>query len=165
MKPLFGDLKESELLGQVKDWLVGHGYTWWRMPIGPVLHKGGSQWAKNPLKGFPDVAGILKCRPGVLWACELKTRSGRLLPEQLAWHATLDNAGAGIFLARSVEQFSEALATLETGGRVRFQGRQVTLPAAPAILPEIIYENVDREPEVGDIAAADLEDRFGNCLD
>jgi hypothetical protein len=86
--------------------MTSHGIKWWRMPIGGVMHQVGGKmvYKKNPLKGFPDIAGVLKRRDrGRFFAIELKTKTGKLSPEQIMWQIALDDAGAAVGVIRSIE--------------------------------------------------------------
>ena len=110
--------KESDILAAVRQWLEWHGYTSWRMPIGGIQQNHGNRkfMMRNPLKGFPDLAGLLKRRKGVLWACELKRPGGRVSDEQRAWHERLRLAGAEVWIAYSLPEFIEGLEEAEKAG-------------------------------------------------
>ena len=113
-RAIFGDELERELLSKAKYWLTAKGYCFERIPIGPVLHNGGKGHSRNPLKGFPDLAGFLQKRKGVLWTCELKTAKGSLSPEQIDWAKRLKAQGVGFILARSLEDLIMGLDYLES---------------------------------------------------
>jgi hypothetical protein len=83
------------------------------MPLGGVWKAGGRRIATNPLKGFPDIAGILRKRQGVFWACELKKPGGLVAPEQHTWIARLKNAGAEVWVAYSLAEFIEQIKLAE----------------------------------------------------
>ena len=85
------------------------------MPLGPVLHTQGGQvrYKKNPLKGFPDIAGILKRKKGQFFACEFKAASGRTTPEQTEWHERLRESGAVVFVVKSLEEFIEKMGEID----------------------------------------------------
>ena len=105
-------VKESDLLRTVQRWLQVKGVEWWRMPIGPVIHHLGGRafWKPSPLKGFPDLCGVLtKTHRGVLWAIELKSASGKVSPEQATWIVRLQQAGCAVTVARSVEDVAELM--------------------------------------------------------
>jgi len=94
---------ESQLQGELLRWLKRKSIEHWRMPIGPVLHAGGKTWGKNPLKGFPDIMGILKRgHPGRAWAVEIKVGRAALRPEQVDWIKRLSTAGAAVAIVRSI---------------------------------------------------------------
>lgn len=101
-------IPESQVLSDVCQWLTLEGYLWWRMPIGPVIRGGGKngvRFSKNPLKGFPDIAGILDDKTGQLFACELKRFGAKPTPEQEAWHSRLMDYGVRCFMAHSLDEF------------------------------------------------------------
>ena len=81
------------------------------MPLGGVRHAGRNK--ANPLKGFPDLFGVLKRRSGVMFAIEVKTEKGMLSPEQLTWFARLDALGCAVCVARSAEQAMSWLAAVD----------------------------------------------------
>jgi len=105
-------VKESELQAACLQWLKVRGVLHWRMSLGPILHQraGNAFWRKNPLKGFPDIAGVLKRQhPGVMFAIELKARGGRISPEQQAWIDMLNKAGAKAAVVRSMSELYEVM--------------------------------------------------------
>lgn len=105
-------VKESELQRACLDWLKAHKITAWRMPIGPVKHSRGGRdvWSKSPLKGFPDIAGVLKVKtPGRFFVIELKSAKGTLRQEQKAWILKLQAAGAAVAVVRSIEELEEKM--------------------------------------------------------
>lgn len=109
-------MKERDILAAVKDYLNAKGYCWWRMPLGPVMQNGG-KFAKNPLKGFPDLCGILKSKKGVFFACELKQKKGITSLSQGNWLEKLAAAGVYAFVARSVDEFISKLEESENDTR------------------------------------------------
>ena len=92
----------------VLQWLKRHNIEHWRMPLGPVLQHRGNQvvYTRNPLKGFPDIAGVLTRgpAPGRFWAIELKTKTGRMSREQRIWAFRLKLSGAAVAVIRSIEE-------------------------------------------------------------
>ena len=107
---------EADFQRTVLEFLRKNHVEHWRMTMGPVLKKGGT-WAQNPLKGFPDIAGVLqKKHPGKFWALELKTATGRLSLEQSAWLVRLKAAGAEAAVVTNlmeVSKFFRALGEIE----------------------------------------------------
>lgn len=96
---------EAELQRAILAWLRKQGIECWRMPLGPVLQGGGRRWAENPLKGFPDIAGVLQREQrGRFWALELKSATGRLSPEQSAWILRLKYSGAAVTVVKSLAE-------------------------------------------------------------
>jgi len=112
-------VKEADVLASCLSWLEANGYEHWRVNTGPVVRGGGFKSKRfmtpSPTKGFPDIAGILKKRSGIFWACEVKTDVGKLRPEQEQWIKRLKDAGAVAFVARSAEQLAALLAVAEEG--------------------------------------------------
>lgn len=109
-------MTEADLTRLVFDWLKLRSIFAWRMPIGPVIHRqvrGGrtnEHWKKSPLRGFPDIAGVLRrAHPGRLFAIELKREGGKVTPEQVAWITDLQAAGAACAVVRSLEELERAM--------------------------------------------------------
>ena len=102
--------RESDLQSAAMRFLKSYGILHWRMPVGPVVHRFGKGssvkeiWKKNPLKGFPDVAGVFtKKYPGRFFVLEFKTEKGRLTPEQEAWIDNLARAGCACGVVRKID--------------------------------------------------------------
>lgn len=110
-------MKESELLSFALQRLRQSGLVAWRVPNGPVMHStnGGQKvFKKSPIKGFPDIAGVLP--NGKFFAIELKTEKGRLSPEQLEWITRLNMSGAMAIVLRSreeIDSFIQAAAQIK----------------------------------------------------
>lgn len=107
-----GRERESELQKQVFDWLKARGIFAWRMPIGPVMRgkPGQAVYSKSPIKGFPDIAGVLQKRyRGRLFVLELKVEKREMTPEQVAWMVDLQAAGAAGALIRSLEDLERVM--------------------------------------------------------
>jgi hypothetical protein len=105
-------IPEAQILKDITQWLTLKGYLWWRMPIGPVIRGGGKngvRFSKNPLKVFPDLAGILDNKTGRFFACELKRDGCKESPEQRAWIDALNSHGAKCFISRSLDEFIEQI--------------------------------------------------------
>ena len=104
-------MKESELLSFALTCLKQSGLVYWRVPNGPVVHSiNGSQIRKkSPIKGFPDIAGVLPS--GKFFAIELKTDKGRLSPEQIDWITRLNHSGAIAVVLRSKDDIREFVAS------------------------------------------------------
>ncbi len=112
-----GRVLEADLQRAIIAWLRRSGIEYWRMPLGPVLHGGGRKWGENPLKGFPDVAGLLQReQPGRFWAIEIKSDTGRVSQEQAAWILRLKYGGAAVTVVKSlaeVEHFFRGLGEID----------------------------------------------------
>ncbi len=101
-------MKESEIQRAILDWLALSGYSAWKMPLGAMQVKGG-YFAKNPLKGFPDIFGICKYQPGRLFTIEVKTPVGKLAPMQKEWMTKLCNLGCLSIVATNVDTVRDYL--------------------------------------------------------
>lgn len=95
-------MKESEIQAQILHYLRTQQYFVWRSHTGPMLQKGGRR-VSNPLKGYPDISGILKTRPGVLFCIEVKTEKGKLSKEQLEWKEKLTMHGCHYYVCTCLE--------------------------------------------------------------
>lgn len=105
-------VKESTLQTAVLKWLAAHNIFHWRMPIGPVIHSIGQKqiWKKSPIKGFPDIAGVLKGKNrGRFFVIELKTKTNTLEPEQKKWIYNLQMAGCACAVVRSLEELEQKM--------------------------------------------------------
>lgn len=96
-------MKESELLSYAITCLKQSGLVWWRVANQGTAHNGVRK--KSHIKGFPDLAGVLK--NGRLFCIELKTLTGKLSPEQSEWITKLNMTGAIAVVLRSKEQIEE----------------------------------------------------------
>ena len=94
----------------------GHPGNFWRMAVGPVLKKRGA--AKNPLKGFPDLMGVLKTGGGQMFAIEVKRADGGTVsPDQRAWLTHLNSMGVLCIVGRSADYVARIIATAEKRAR------------------------------------------------
>lgn len=96
-------MKESELLSFAITCLKQSGLVWWRVANGPIKHGGINK--KSPIKGFPDLAGVMP--NGKFFAIELKTDKGKLSPEQTDWITKLNMSGAMAIVLRSKDEIRE----------------------------------------------------------
>jgi hypothetical protein len=104
-------MKEADLLSYALTSLKRSGLVAWRCPNGPVMHSinGGQKvFKKSPIKGFPDIAGVMP--NGKFFAIELKTPKGRLSPEQVEWITRLNMTGAMAIVLRTREEIDEFIA-------------------------------------------------------
>jgi len=103
--------RESTIQKEILAYLRNTGYSVWKMPLGPqLIHaKGRTVMAKNALKGFPDIFGILKNIPGKLFVIEVKSATGKLRPEQKMWLARLEKLGVSCLVARTLQEVIEFL--------------------------------------------------------
>lgn len=110
-------MKEAELLSFALSALKISGLVYWRVSNGASLYTvgGKTRMRRSSIKGFPDLAGITP--QGVFWAMELKTKIGRVTPEQKDWLKKLYESNANTTIARTPE---EILAFIELmGGKVK----------------------------------------------
>lgn len=98
--------RESNFQRDLLAYLRRHEIFHWRMPIGPVIHQGGKVWARNPLKGFPDIAGVFtKKHPGIFWALELKAdANASTSPEQNLWLQKLESSHCKVAVIYDMNQ-------------------------------------------------------------
>lgn len=105
---------EQDIQREIVSWLdtqkaIGR-LDHWRVTIGVALVGKGIR-RKNPLKGHPDLAGVL--RPGARYfTIEVKrpgSLAGRWYPEQLEWGTRLREDGVLYIVATSVEDVKRAI--------------------------------------------------------
>jgi hypothetical protein len=85
-------------LCRVAHWRCNTGST--RMPSGRFVRFG--------TPGLPDIIAILP--GGRFLGVEVKTRLGRVRPEQLAVHASITAAGGAVMVVRSLDDLVRGLA-------------------------------------------------------
>lgn len=98
-------MKESDIQRAILDFLEAKQVTHWRCSLGGtfVRNRGAIAFRKNPMTGFPDVAGICPDSGGKFFTVEVKTPKGRLSPEQKVWKDKLEGQGVLYIIATSVE--------------------------------------------------------------
>lgn len=108
-------VKEIDIQRLILEWLDANHYFNLRVPISGVAHKIGNKtiYKKNPLKGFPDIMGILKTKPGIMFTIEVKSKNGKLRPDQVLMKQKLESAGVVYILARSLYDVIEELSKHE----------------------------------------------------
>ncbi len=99
--------REQIIQREIMDWLKANGILHWRQHLGAVRVKGAR--VRNPMKGFPDIAGIAPQRTGQLFVIEVKQEDGRFSMEQVDWMTKLKAAGAWYIVATCVEDVANAL--------------------------------------------------------
>jgi hypothetical protein len=101
-------MKEKDIQRSILDFLEASGIFHWRICLAAVPIAGGKFYRTNPMKGHPDIAGILK--GGRYFTIEVKrpTRA-KWYPEQLQWKDKLTGAGVVYITATSVEDVKRAL--------------------------------------------------------
>lgn len=105
-------MKESDIQKQILEYLKAKGYLVWRNYVGPVL-QGNKRFTKNPMAGLPDILGICRNRPGVLFGIEVKTEEGVLSEKQKNWILDLKSHGALVFVADNIEIVIKVMETLD----------------------------------------------------
>jgi hypothetical protein len=106
-------MKESELLSFALTCLKQSGLVYWRVNNSPSLfnNKNGQVcFRKSPVKGFPDIAGMLK--NGRLFAMEIKTEKGRLSPEQIEWITKINHSNGMAVVLRNKEEIKTFIESL-----------------------------------------------------
>ena len=105
-----GYARESDLQSLAVQFFQVQGIFYWRMPIGPVIHRRGKGpnvreiWKPSTLAGFPDFAGVLRrSQKGRFWALELKGRYGSPSEKQTHWIRDLGLSGAHVGIARTYQ--------------------------------------------------------------
>lgn len=101
-------MSETAIMRAVHDAVVVTGRALlWRNNVGRARF--GPSWVAYGMGvGSADLVGIL--RPdGRGFALEVKTATGRLSPEQRAWHRAWSEAGGFVACVRSVEEALRAL--------------------------------------------------------
>lgn len=113
--------KERDIVNAILTLLRAHGIAAWRTGVGAyrASYQGRERFVRLGEKGMADIVGI---RP--TWGCsqtcpmrdigrfiaiEVKTPTGRVRPEQLAFLQTVTRAGGVGFVARSVDEVIETL--------------------------------------------------------
>lgn len=82
------------------------GLLHWRVPLGGIK-MGSGRHRKNPMKGFPDIAGLTP--GGRLFVIEVKREKGGILSDaQQVWLDNLRDAGAKVIVATSLEDVQHA---------------------------------------------------------
>jgi len=98
-------LKEREIQAQILAWLEAWGFFAWRVYLGPRMI-GKQLMAKNPMAGFPDIAGVFP--DGRLFVIEVKSARGSLSEDQERWLERLSARSVLAVVARSVQDVERA---------------------------------------------------------
>lgn len=105
-------MTETQISTAVREALLATGKVLlWRSNTGRLQDRTG-RWITYGLGvGGADLVGILR-GSGRFVAWEVKTPTGKLSPEQKAWHYAVANAGGAVFVARSVDEALMQLGSL-----------------------------------------------------
>lgn len=106
---------ERDIQALILSWLKASKYFALRIPVGAVPHtlNGKTFWRKSPLRGFPDILGILKNKPGQMFCVECKSKNGRLSDDQKVMIEALTEAGVEVIIARSLFDLTERLKEID----------------------------------------------------
>lgn len=109
---------EAAIQAAVIGWLTREGILHVRVPLGAVIGRGasgGRHRRANPMRGFPDVMGVVPDGTGRLFVVEVKDPAGDFSVEQLRWRERLVAAGALYVCAR---QAGDVLAAIRSGNNI-----------------------------------------------
>ena len=87
----YGELVESKLQVACEHWLREQG-IWYSH----------DRSRKGERPGIPD---LIMCIAGRFVACELKSKKGKLRPEQMTEMAVIRKSGGRVFVARNLDEF------------------------------------------------------------
>lgn len=88
-------IKESDIQRQCLDWLRANGFFASKLHIGPVQLGNGKRFAKNPLRGAPDLFCL---KDAIYYGIEVKKPGGRLSSDQIRWHEEARAKGGAVIL-------------------------------------------------------------------
>lgn len=103
----------------------------WRQQVGGVPARidqfGKPIFRRNPMKGFPDLAGLVQVGDlAVMWAMEIKTKKGVLSKEQKDWLRDLAEVGAIVKVVRSFDEADSFIRSLEEI-QVKYKNEQLNI--------------------------------------
>ena len=102
-------MSETQLQAAIRDALLATGRViLWRNNTGKLQDRQGRRVQFGLGVGGADLVGMLR-GSGRFVAWEIKTPTGRMSPEQKAWHRAVTEAGGAVFVARSVDEALEQL--------------------------------------------------------
>jgi len=104
-------MKEIDIQREILEYLTVKEYFHWRMPVGgvPQQNRGKMIFKKSPIKGFPDIMGVLSSSPGKLFGIEVKTPIGKMSKDQKIVRDKFLEAGCVFIVARSLEDVIKEL--------------------------------------------------------
>ena len=100
--------REVEIQKAILDYLKAHGICHWRVCLAAIPGGGGKFFRKNPMRGHPDIAGVLKS--GRYFTVEVKRpKKAAWSEDQLTWQAKLKDHGVLYIVATCVDDVARAL--------------------------------------------------------
>lgn len=93
-------ISEATIQAEILSWLRSNNILHWRVPLGGVRHAGVGL-KKSPMRGHPDIEGIIPNSQGRLFAIEVKKES-KLSDIQKEVIGKLERAGVLVILAHNV---------------------------------------------------------------
>ena len=103
---------EADIQKAILELLRSMGIFAYRQQTQGLKYSGGR--GKNPMKGAPDIAGIIppwlaKTTFGIPLGIEVKTPEGKLSPEQIAWIENIRANGGIAFVCNDFHQLRPLL--------------------------------------------------------
>jgi hypothetical protein len=103
-------IPEKQIENEILNWLSSQGiFAWKNQSVGiynPVRKSFMRRTNPHHIKGVSDILGILK--DGRLLAIEVKAKYGKPSPEQILFIEKIKKNGGIAFIARSIQEVSEA---------------------------------------------------------
>lgn len=107
-----GQRREVEIMRAVMTYLASRRVVCWRENVGSALamnRDGSMRRIRFGVPGLPDILGVLPGGGGRLLACEIKRPGEHPTPQQVLRMRVLADAGALVFVARSIADAAQAL--------------------------------------------------------
>ena len=99
-------VSESAILKACLHYLQIRGIECWRANVGAVKIPGSERYVRFGKKGMSDIQGYLD--DGRAFFCEVKSATGKLRPEQVAFLERAERCGCKVVIARSVDDLIAA---------------------------------------------------------
>lgn len=110
------DMTEAVLQRKVEEALSATGWRWFHAPDNRPAGKAGR--VQRVVPGFPDLCAVNARQCRVLYA-ELKRHTGRVSPDQAAWHLDLRRAGQEVHVWRPMDLLNGTILDVLTGRNTR----------------------------------------------